>query len=154
MSDMTALTRAFESLESAGVMTRHNYYCCGGCAGGALFNEWKSNPYSDAIVGGVYYHEQSAEHAVDGHGLTLYYDSLPAGDFGERQRVIGELVVTELRAQGLVVEWDGDPVSAIEIPRFTVTLDEVPEGTESSLHRTYGDDENEDYWNDENEENY
>jgi hypothetical protein len=151
MSDMLALERAFEALETKGVITRHNYWCCGGCAGGALFNEYETNPHKDGIIGGVFYHEQSAEHALDGHGLTLYYDALPSGDFGERQRVIGEIAVAELKAQGLTVEWNGDPTTSIEITKFKVELSEIPEGTESSLHDTYGVS---DYDPDEDEDEY
>lgn len=154
MSDMIALYHAFDALESRGVLTRHNYWCCGGCAGGALADEYEKDP-KPSVIGGVFYHEQSAESAIDGHGLMLYFDALPSTEmFGEAQRVVGEMVATELRAQGLTVEWDGDASTAIFIPRFKVTLDEIPEGTESSLHANYGEDEHyDDPWDDE-DENY
>jgi hypothetical protein len=135
---MEKLNAAFAELEKLGILTRHNYWCCGGCASGAIANEYEANPQS-SIIGGVYYHEQGAEFAIKGRGLGLHYGCLP--DASGRTREVGEKLAAALKVQGLTVNWNGNPSDLIKVKPFAVRLDEVPEGEHSTLHQQYGEDD-------------
>lgn len=147
-TDMQALDSAFADLNARGVLTFPNFYCCGGCASGGVFNAHKGDP-QESTVGAVYFHAQDAEAALDGHGLALRYGGLGAYEMATsgQDRAIGELLVEALRKHGLEVDWNGDPGMVVKVTRFEATLDEMPRGEESDLHETYGvedDDEGDD----------
>jgi hypothetical protein len=144
MSDIQKLHSAFAALDAQGVMAHHNYWCCGGCGGNAAFNAYEKLPAAARaeIVGVTYYHEQFAENAINGHGLRLSYGALPVVS-QEETAAVGEKVAKALRAAGLQVEWGGDPTECISIPKFSVTLEEIPEGEGNSLHGRDDEDEEE-----------
>lgn len=154
-SDMIRLENAFDELARAGIIAKHNYWCCGGCVGGVLQAEY--NGYSEAqretTIGYVYYHEQSAERAINNGYLQMYYGSLPVIEDGGRgdDRFIGEMIAKALCENGFAPEWDGDPNSFIDLSNFSVTLDEMPEGEGSTLHQLAEDDW---YEEDDEDENF
>ena len=134
---MNRLEAAFADLNDQGILTYPNHYCCGGCASYDIALKYKANP-RPAVIGAIYFHEQSAERALDGGGLMLYYGALPDTTTGEQDRAIGDKLVAALRAHGLAPTWDGSPYSGIVLDSFDVELSEIPEGEESGLHDTYG----------------
>lgn len=155
LSDMNSLQRAFDQLAEHGILHRHNYWCCGGCASGGIATEYDELPAEDKARanGVVYYHEQQAENAINGHGLRLMHGSLPyEGDTSEADKVVAQKIVQSLRDNGLAVEWDGDISSVITISKFEVTLEEVPVGTGNTLHERADEEEDDDYWDDEDDE--
>lgn len=96
------LTRAFAELEAAGITARENFACCRACGlaeiGGAGAPDARgfvfltSEPYSEA---------------------SLLYGGFD--DSADTTAAIGREVVTGLERQGLSVEWDGHPGSAITV---------------------------------------
>ena len=140
MNDIQRLHAAFAELNLKGIRTYDNYWCCGGCAAGGIANAYDANP-ERGVIGAVYYHEQNAEAAIGGHGLTLHYGALPVAwdDSDDETRDIGQKLIDALTAHGLAPKWDGDPSKCVEIPKFEVTLDQIPEGEGSSLHDRDGD---------------
>ena len=129
MRAMHRLENAFADLNSQGVLTYHNHCCCSGCGGGDIYRKYTADPRPD-VIGAVFYHEQDAEAALDGHGLTLRYGSLPNDADVAAKRGVGEKVMEALRAHGLEPAWDGNPRTAIELETFDVELREIPEGEE------------------------
>ena len=136
MNDIQRLHAAFADLNGQGIRTYDNHWCCSGCASGAIANAYDASPEQGGIIGAVYYHELNAEAAINGYGLTLHYGALPqAWDDGDDEtRGVGQKLVEALTAHGLTPKWNGDPSTCVEIPRFEVTLEQIPEGEGSGLH--------------------
>lgn len=148
-TDIKALDEAFAGLRTEGIQAFGHFYCCGGCATSAISARHDEDIVAGRntdTIGAVYYHEQSADRAVDGHGLTLGYGGYDAARTAE----VGERVCAALRAHGLQPEWDGDPNTTIEIPRFRVSRDELPAG-EGLVGDQY-DEDDDGYWDDEDED--
>jgi hypothetical protein len=149
MSDISALKDAYTLLAKEGIVGYHNFWCCGGCAAGGVANNYDALPEAERskLAGAVYYHEQGAEFAIGGAGLILNYGSFPhESHTDESVKAVGEKIVAALRAAGLDPVWNGDPSDCIEIPRFTVTLHEIPYGEGSSLHSRDDEDDEDDGW--------
>ncbi len=122
--DATAVFRAFEAMGQARIVTRMNFTCCNTC-GHAEIGDSKG---ADTARGYVFFHEQDAERlAPGGSDLDLSYggfehpgmidrtadqDSIRAG-LAALDRGIAEDAVSLLRAEGLTVDWDGQPSSRI-----------------------------------------
>ncbi|MFE9691472.1 DUF6891 domain-containing protein [Micromonospora sp. NPDC005806] len=108
-TDSDRLTAAFRALSAAGVVARENFTCCQNCGLGEIGAEVppEVTPRSYA-----FYHQQDAEHAVDGSPVFLAY-----GLFEQPPSVqVGEEVAAALRAEGLTVHWNGDTGSRIQVP--------------------------------------
>ncbi|MGW2678013.1 DUF6891 domain-containing protein [Streptomyces sp. NPDC001436] len=107
-TDPERLTRAFATLEDAGITARENFTCCRSCGQSEIGGE--AGP--DAR-GFVYFHTQCTDSAAAGHGLTLLYGGFDGSS--DTTAAIGHEVVAALAAAGLPTEWDGDPGRAITV---------------------------------------
>ncbi|GGM17761.1 hypothetical protein GCM10010129_72480 [Streptomyces fumigatiscleroticus] len=107
VTDPERLTRAFGTLEASGITARENFACCRGCGMAEIGAE-----RADAR-GFVFFHDQSTEHAADGHGLALYYGGFDGSE--GTTAAVGHEVVAALGAAGLSTQWDGDPGRAITV---------------------------------------
>lgn len=129
MRDIDRLNAAFEELKKVGIVARPNYYCCGSCAAGALFND-REEALVRGELGVVYFDVQCAEAAVAGGGLYLSHGPYDVAEGSEawdmRTREIGGLIVYALGQQGLTTEWDGDHASCVEVRPFEVSEWEMP----------------------------
>lgn len=130
-TDNDRLTAAFRALSAAGVVARENFTCCQNCGLGEIGAEV---PAGAAPRGYAFYHQQDAEHAVDGSPVFLAY-----GLFEQPPSVeIGEEVAAALQAEGLTVRWNGDTGSRIQVPmvwrrRRAGRLAAVPPGTNDDV---------------------
>ncbi len=113
------VTAAFKALRIHKMITRQNFMCCGGCASYALAEQAKAAiEKGKSPIGAVYYNRQNAQHFEDSGILYLSYGAVDVpGQTNEEEAVantkIGNLVADAMRAEGLAVEWDGDPVKCI-----------------------------------------
>ncbi|MFF4339673.1 DUF6891 domain-containing protein [Kitasatospora sp. NPDC001540] len=106
-TDPERLARAFAALQATGITARENFTCCRSCGNGEIGAE------DPQARGFVYFHFQCTEHAVLGHGLSLYYGGFDGSP--ETTAAVGHEVAAALRAVGLTVSWDGDPSRAVEV---------------------------------------
>jgi hypothetical protein len=111
-TDPERLTRAFASLEAAGITARENFTCCRNCGQAEIGAE-----AAPGARGFVYFHEQCTDSAASGAGLTLLYGGFD-GSAGTTTAV-GHEVAAALAAVGLPVEWDGTPSQALTVTPLT-----------------------------------
>lgn len=97
------VAEAFKALRKTGRICRMAFRCCMSCATAELEPMLKERGKSAA----VYFHRQDDESFRDGYDLHIRYAPLD-GDDTVAWEALGHQVVEELKAQGLVVEWDGD----------------------------------------------
>ncbi|MFG1868676.1 DUF6891 domain-containing protein [Micromonospora arborensis] len=108
VTDNDRLTAAFRTLSAGGLVARENFSCCQNCGTTEIGAEV---PRGRSARGYAFYHQQDAEHAVDGSGVHVAY-----GLFGEPPTAdIGAEVAAALRAEGLPVHWDGKPGTRIRV---------------------------------------
>ncbi|PWI09085.1 hypothetical protein DIZ27_19155 [Streptomyces sp. NWU339] len=107
-TDPERLTRAFTTLQEAGITARENFTCCRGCGQSEIGGEGGPD-----ARGFVYFHTQCTESAAAGRGLMLLYGGFDGSS--ETTAVIGHEVVAALEAVGLHAEWDHDPGRAITV---------------------------------------
>ncbi|GAA3388618.1 DUF6891 domain-containing protein [Cryptosporangium minutisporangium] len=107
-TDNDRLTEAFRALDAAGIVARQDFACCQNCG---LAEIGGTVPDPTAARGYVFYHQQDAEHAVEGGGVFLAY-----GLFGQAPTAeIGAEVAAALTAAGLTVNWDGATEKRIHV---------------------------------------
>ncbi|MEV4478982.1 DUF6891 domain-containing protein [Micromonospora coxensis] len=109
VTDGDRLTAAFRALDAAGIVARENFACCQNCGLGEIGAEV---PRGRSVRGYAFYHQQDAEHAVAGDALHVAYGLFEQPPTAE----IGEEVAATLRAEGLTVDWAGDPNARIRVP--------------------------------------
>ncbi|KDN82987.1 DUF6891 domain-containing protein [Kitasatospora cheerisanensis] len=107
-TDPERLAGAFTALEARGITARENFTCCHSCGQAEIGAE--AEPDSRGFV---YFHSQSTDHAVAGHGLSLYYGGFDGSE--DTTAAIGREVVAALEESGLTVRWNGSPAQAIEV---------------------------------------
>jgi hypothetical protein len=106
LTDCDRLDRAFEALDHVGIVARQNFTCCQTCGCAEIGDE-----IEEEAEGYTFYHQQDTDSAVDGQGIWLAF-----GSFGDTDpRTIARRIVDALEAQGLRVEWNGDPGSRIHV---------------------------------------
>jgi hypothetical protein len=99
---------AFRELRKRNLLAHKNFLCCSKCASTELYEvavEKNKRGY-------VYYHRQDTADIAKGN-LCIRYCS--AKDDENDTKEIGNIVVEELRKQGLEPEWNGDPSRVIEL---------------------------------------
>jgi hypothetical protein len=132
--DYVRLAAAFADLEMIGVVARMNFTCCQTCGHAEIDDERQ-----ESSIGYTFFHQQDSERLVPGEPSELFlafgaFGPVPDldpelvqrwhdGDAAAREQVIetsdervGGAVVTALRAQGLVVDWDGTRSARIRLP--------------------------------------
>ncbi|MBD2760508.1 hypothetical protein IEE94_13430 [Yimella sp. cx-573] len=131
--DFHALSKAFDTLERAGILARMNFTCCGTCAVNEIDHERTpggTSQYPWREWGYAYFHAQDAERlAFPRQSLYVGFGAFPGSpalpepqpvDRDERiarhldaDAVVAEKVVEVLMAQGLDVDWSGDPETRV-----------------------------------------
>jgi hypothetical protein len=103
----------FEYLRKKGLLARMNFLCCQNCAGYAMTEiAVKMVDKGKKVLGSVYWHNQDEEQFQKDGTLYLAYGNLEStknGTIGLSTVEVGYMVYAELRKQGLIVAWDGDP---------------------------------------------
>ena len=106
---------AFGELRKVGFLTKTNFSCCMTCAVAELGEIAEKRRRNRA----VYWHRQDEEHFRKGGVLDVRYCYLPPkgieGETTGLETQIGEQVADALRKAGLVVEWNGNPATTIEV---------------------------------------
>ena len=106
VTDCDRLDAAFEELQSAGIVARQNFSCCGTCGAAEIGDEIDAEVKKGTKVRGyAFFHMQDTESAVEGYGLYLSYGSVTEGE--EAALGTGEEIVDTLEKHGLKTEWDG-----------------------------------------------
>ena len=106
VTDCDRLDAAFAELESAGILVRQDFTCCQTCGHGEIADEIETATADGQTVRGyAFFHHQDTEAVVDGQGLWLAYGACADGE--DAAVAIAREVAAAIRAQGLVVNWDG-----------------------------------------------
>ena len=118
MDSKTKLNAAFANLRKQGFIARQNFACCGSCAGYEISTYVKDlKPARQAKVkGAITYNRQDGQAAFG----RLYIGFGPVGvhgvgDFGLPAEEVGKALVEALTAQGLQVEWNGNPDERVKV---------------------------------------
>jgi hypothetical protein len=120
------LKRAFATLRSRGYIARMNFLCCASCAGAELANRvaGMSVDKRARVRGGIFYDRQDGERLEGGFGFsTLYinYGEIVTGTPEGTHRTpvpsveVGKELVAVLEAEGLEVEWSGNPDHSVKL---------------------------------------
>ncbi|MDJ0365615.1 hypothetical protein QMK33_10660 [Hymenobacter sp. H14-R3] len=114
-TDCDRLDQAFATLKDAGIVCLHNagYTMSDGLDDVA---EALDEHQSAATKGYCFYHAQDLERAAAGSGLWLAYGSLD--DEAATKKLVGQHIQAAMQESGLVVEWDGDSKSRIQLPHI------------------------------------
>lgn len=113
-TDRMRILTAFKSLRKSGFTARANYMCCSSCATSGLANDLTKRGKDPDTADVVYWHKQ--DDTAFTHGRYGY----PMRTSAERQKLHTNLyirfsgprpqmIVDALKAEGLNVEWNGDP---------------------------------------------
>jgi hypothetical protein len=127
--ETTKLTAAFKILRAQGFIARQSFSCCSSCAGYEIATDVGKMPESRRakIKGCVFYTRQDARDVdaqmrrrwnKDRPVLYIAYGPISVheqGDFGLPAAECGKLVTEALRAEGLGIEWDGNPNTKIRV---------------------------------------
>jgi hypothetical protein len=114
-TDCDRLDAAFASLESAGIVARQHFSCCGSCGATEIHDEMDRVAKDGSTVRGyTFFHVQDTEHAVEGESLFLSYGA-PDRD-RDRAVEVGHEVVAALKEQGLHPAWNGRHANRIGLP--------------------------------------
>ncbi len=106
VTDCDRLDRAFDELESLGIISRQNFSCCGTCGAGEILDEMAAASKRGVKVAGyTFYHAQDAEAAADGYGLCLNYGTEKEEEAAALE--VARCVVSVLEKHGLATTWDG-----------------------------------------------
>jgi hypothetical protein len=112
-TDCDRLDDAFVQLNALGVIALHN-------AGMTIsdgisdVSEILHGRGGAAVTGYCFYHWQDVERAVDGHGLMIAFG--PVDETATKKQDIGRLVKDVLERHDLVVSWNGDPETRLDLP--------------------------------------
>ena len=111
---------AFADLRKFGMICRANFSCCMNCAGTEIANDVDKMPVEKRaeVVGAVFWHRQDEEHLASSGKLMIAYGPVTVykvGTFGGSVESVGKLVAAALAQKGLVVTWDGNGDTRIEV---------------------------------------
>ncbi len=114
VTDVDRLDKAFEALGNQGFVTRQNWDDCTRCAWASISHaqdDWieSGNPYS----GEVFYTQPDLTYVASDGALYLSFGGDVGGD--EATAEAGRKIAAALRAEGLNVEWDGNPGTRIVV---------------------------------------
>ena len=120
-TDSDRLTRAFARLTEAGIVALENAGYTSSDGRGEVAEALAVRPADAAPVRGyAFYHQQDAEHALEGHGLYLAYGAITdqSGDAPQDTEAVGRDIAAALAAEGLVVDWNGSAKTRLRVPAF------------------------------------
>ncbi len=112
-TDCDRLDQAFATLNAHGIIALQNagYTMSDGIT---EVSEVIEELGADRVRGYCFFHGQDVERAVEGGGLMVAFGDLES--VSERKAAIGSEVKSVLESCGLVISWNGDPETRIEIP--------------------------------------
>lgn len=114
VTDFDRLQRAFDRLEQAGIVCRHNFSCCGTCASGEIWDEIRGEQDAGRTIrGAAHYNVQDTEGAVEYGGLYFSYASVAEGKAALIE--IGHEIVAAMKHEGLAADWNGDTGKRVHI---------------------------------------
>lgn len=111
-TDCDRLDKAFERMNSYGIVARQHFACCNNCGMSEIWDEIDAISPDLEVRGYAFYHQQATETAYYSGKLHIVYASL---DENSGVAVIGRLVAQSLTEAGLTVEWDGSPEKSIRV---------------------------------------
>jgi hypothetical protein len=115
-TDCDKLDAAFDNLNRQGILARHDFACCQSCGRAEIWDEiQQAVSMGQDVIGFTFYHQQDTEHALEGLGVTLYYDTINKEYSAFK---IGNCIVAALESAGLCVEWIGSSNERIIIKPF------------------------------------
>ena len=112
------ITQAFRTLRAAGIIARQNHECCQSCADASITGDVEAMPAHKRakLRGAVYTTRQDVSgahnHRGDFTGICISFVAIAPS---EPDAPIGQALADALRAAGLVVRWDGDPGTRVEV---------------------------------------
>jgi hypothetical protein len=118
LTDVDRLERAFDELNIAGIVARHNV---GWDSSDVVYQQHEEierlRGLGESPRGSVAYHEQDLEVAVADRGLDLRYGAVgDAPDYEAATAVIAQEVVAALARNGLTPTWSGEISTTISLP--------------------------------------
>jgi hypothetical protein len=114
-TDNDRLDAAFAALETAGVVARQHFSCCGTCGAREIVDEMdRATKEGRPVRGYTFFHVQDTEHAVEGESLYLSYGAV--GGDKDAGVAIGQEVVAALSDSGLHPDWNGRHANRIGLP--------------------------------------
>jgi hypothetical protein len=111
-TDTDALEDAFAALERQNIVARADFACCANCGHTEIGAE--AGPDS---LGYVFFHRQSTQQVVRDGRLWLYFGA--CGPDRDQDAVVGRKIADAISETGLLVEWNGDARTAIEVGPLT-----------------------------------
>jgi hypothetical protein len=114
-TDCDRLDAAFAELDTAGILARQHFSCCGTCGAEEIKVVVQQTKKAGlAARGFTFFHIQDTEHAVAGESLYLSYGSADADQ--DSSVAIGHEVIEALQRHGLAPMWNGKHVHRIALP--------------------------------------
>lgn len=116
------LNSAFAKLRKSGIVARKSFSCCRSC-GSAELGQIVSEKDK---VGYTFYSRQSKDDVKFGGGVYLNYatkniDGEDINEKLERARTLGNTIKKFLEAEGLDVDWNGNPGQCLYVTRHPKT---------------------------------
>lgn len=119
----TALTRAFEELDSIGIVARQDFSCCGSCGASEI---WDERPEDAQSFGYVFFDLQSTESLLESNEVHVSYGAFPDSFITEAEwsaldekardalyagkvvALMNDVVFPVFRKHNIDVEWNND----------------------------------------------
>ena len=117
VTDCDRLDKAFASLEGQGLMTRQNFAPEPENGTTEIVAQANAERSHRAITGFVFYEVEDTTNAVENNELNLSFGAIE--DSATATIAVAKQVIAALEAEGLKVEWDGEPNDRICMPEFT-----------------------------------
>ena len=117
-TDCDRLDKAFNELNSAGIIALQNAGFDQSDGYGDFRDAYNQSHDKSAVAGYCFYHGQDLERAQQGEGLLLAFGPVDAKNEPTLGPKIGQRIVKILEAHGFKTEWNGKFNSRIKITRF------------------------------------
>ncbi len=116
VTDCDRIDQAFANLESQSIMTKQNFSPEPENGTAEIVALAKAEQTKRALEGFVFYEVEDTTNAVETGELNLSFGALT--DSAAATLAVANRVVDALRAEGLTVEWDGQPNDRICLPKI------------------------------------
>jgi hypothetical protein len=126
VTDCDRLDRAFARLNQLGVIALHNAGFTQSDGYDDFREAYANHPHPSDVLGYCFYHGQDLERVVRGGPLLFGFGpSDPNAEQSDGLKV-SRLIVEQLTAAGLAVDWDGTFDNRISVPKFNWQRRGVP----------------------------
>jgi hypothetical protein len=116
VTDCDRIDKAFASLESQGLMATQNFAPHPENGTAEIVALAKAEQDNRPLEGFVFYEVEDTTNAVENNELNISFGAL--GDSATATIAVAQKIVTALKAEGLEVEWDGQPNDRICLPKI------------------------------------